>query len=284
MVECELRVHKKEKYRALRQFRQTNTRNDLELYTSARNKFKAVTRQCKNDYQKLNRRKLVESRNNSKSFWNNIKQSTNTNTHESNISEHITSVEWYNYFKNLFNESLDSANVDEIPILDNIRHDNDCEELNKQITGLEVRESVFSLHSGKSPGPDGICAELYKTTIDYTCPFLTRLFNEIFDKGVVPESFGESIISPIHKKGSLDDPGNFRGISLINTLCKIFMGIMSKRLQNWCDTYNVIDESQSGFRMHYSTIENIFCLQAVSQKYLSKPKILWSFHRLFKGV
>ena len=95
---------------------------------------------CKNDYRKLKRRKLVESGNNSKSFWNNIKQSTNTSTQVSNISEHITKVEWYNFFKNLFNVSLDSTNVDEIPLLDNIRHDNDCEELNKQITGLEIRE------------------------------------------------------------------------------------------------------------------------------------------------
>ena len=77
---------------------------------------------------------------------------------------------------------------------------------------------------------------------------LCCLFNELLNKGNVPHSFGESIISPIHKSGSLDDPGNFRGIYLINNLCKIFIGIMNTRLQNWCAEYNVLDESQAGFR------------------------------------
>ena len=42
---------------------------------------------------------------------------------------------------------------------------------------------------------------------------------------------GESIISPIHKSGSFDVPGNFRGISLINMLCKIFI-MGSKKISN----------------------------------------------------
>ena len=65
---------------------------------------------------------------------------------------------------------------------------------------------------------------LYKVTLDYLCPFLCRLFNEIFDKGETPECFCEGIISLIHKSGPTDDPGIFRGICLINILCKMFYG------------------------------------------------------------
>ena len=98
---------------------------------------------------------------------------------------------------------------------------------------------------------------------------MCTLFNELYDKGEAPQCFGESIIRLIHINGPIDDPGNFRGISLINNLCKIFMGIMNKRLQIWCDEYKVIDESQSGFRKQYSTVDNIFCLHAVASKYLT---------------
>ena len=59
---------------------------------------------------------------------------------------------------------------------------------------------------------------------------------------------------------------------LINNLCKIFMGIMNKRLQTWCDEYKVIDESQAGFRKQYFTADNIFCLHAVASEYLTKPR------------
>ena len=61
---------------------------------------------------------------------------------------------------------------------------------------------------------------MFKCTLDYILPFLTTVFNVIFSEGIVPESWGDSIIFPIHKKGSLSNPHNFRGVSLINTICK----------------------------------------------------------------
>ena len=74
----------------------------------------------------------------------------------------------------------------------------------------------------------------------------------------------------MHKKGSINDPNNFRGISLINTVCKIFANILVARLDKWTDKFNVIHESQAGFRRQYSTIDNIFTLHAIAQKYLSR--------------
>ena len=165
-----------------------------------------------------------------------------------------------------------TAGADDPPILDNIRQDNVCDMLNMPISDQKIQESVYSLKSDKSPSPDEICAEIYKITLDYICPYIRLMFNDLFDRGQVPDSFWESIIIPIHKSGSFDVPGNFRDISLINTFCKIFMGIMNTRLQNWCDEFGVIDEAQAGFRKNYSTIDNIFCLHALGQKYLSKPK------------
>ena len=212
----------------------------------------------------------MKSRNDPKSFWKTIKQSTKS-SHKRISTDSIQGDKWYIYFKKLLNSPSDHTEQVDNNILENIRQENDCEILNRPITELEVRESVFSLPSNKSPGPDGICSELYKVTLDYICPFLCKLFNELLDKGEAPQCFGESIISPIHKNGPIDDPGNFRGISLINNLCKTFMGIMNKRLQTWCDEYKVIDESQAGFRKLYSTADNIFCLHAVASKYLTKP-------------
>ena len=99
---------------------------------------------------------------------------------------------------------------------------------------------------------------------------MCKLFNELFDKGEAPQCFGENIISPVHKNGPIDDPGNFSGISLINNLCEIFMVIMNKKLQTWCDEYKVIDEP--GFRKQYSIVDNILCLHAFASIYLTKPR------------
>ena len=48
------------------------------------------------------------------------------------------------------------------------------------------------------------------------------------------------------------------------------MTVLTSRLTQWCDEHNIIDESQGGFRRGYSTIDNIFILQSIVQKYLSK--------------
>ena len=146
----------------------------------------------------------------------------------------------------------------------------DDSDLNELINQDEVRKSISYLHSNKSPGPDGLCIELFKCTLDYILPFLTTVFNTIFSEGIVPESWGGSIIWPIHKKGSLSNPDNFRGVLLINTICKIFCNITVKRLDDWTAENNIIHKSQAGFRRNYSTIDNIFTFQSLIQKHISK--------------
>ena len=113
---------------------------------------------------------------------------------------------------------------------------------------------------------------MLKSTLVEICPVLVVLFNKIFDLGEFPEQWAKSIICPIHKKGPLDDPNNFRGISLIDVLNKVFTNILNDRIHSWADTNHMIDEAQAGFRNGYSTIDNLFCLQSMAQKYVSKSK------------
>ena len=108
---------------------------------------------------------------------------------------------------------------------------------------------------------------MYKCTLVYTLPYLNKLFNNIFESGNFPQVWGNSIITPVHKKGNVTDPNNYRGISLIDSLCKVFVHILSRRLTLWCEEYNIIDESQAGFRSGYSTTDNNFILMSLIQKY-----------------
>ena len=85
------------------------------------------------------------------------------------------------------------------------------------------------------------------------------------------------------------NPENYRGISLINSISKIFTGILTSRLQKLAEDKRVIDESQAGFRKTYSTIDNIFSLQAIIQKYICRPKgrfycIFIDFKRAFDSI
>ena len=76
------------------------------------------------------------------------------------------------------------------------------------------------------------------------------------------------MIVPIYKSGNKDNPDNYRGISLLSVLGKVFAYILNRRLTLWADANNKIAEEQGGFRSGYSTMDNIFVLYAVVQKYL----------------
>ena len=76
---------------------------------------------------------------------------------------------------------------------------------------------------------------------------------------------------------------------MINRISKIFTNILTIRLQKWAENNNVIDESQAGFRKQYSTIDNIFSLQALIQKYLCRERgrfycIFVDFRRAFDSI
>jgi len=68
---------------------------------------------------------------------------------------------------------------------------------------------------------------------------------------------GQTATLPLHKTGDQDDPGNYRGITLLSTLGKLFTKVLNNRLNSWAEIYNVYIDAQSRFREHMSTINNI---------------------------
>ena len=67
------------------------------------------------------------------------------------------------------------------------------------------------------------------------------------------------MIIPLHKKGPLDNVNNFRGITLLSKLGKLFTRILNNRLTDWADEYAVYIEAQAVFRAAMSTVDNILC-------------------------
>ncbi|XP_050509001.1 uncharacterized protein LOC126886189 [Diabrotica virgifera virgifera] len=93
----------------------------------------------------------------------------------------------------------------------------------------------------------------------------------------------------IHKKGSIDNPSNYRGIALMSCVEKIFTQVLLNRLNEWTDNNNIIPEIQSGFRKHRSCTDNVFVLNSIIQSRLrlKKRKVFVAFvdyNRAFDSV
>ena len=150
--------------------------------------------------------------------------------------------------------------------------DIDLVSLNEMLTEGEILCSINAMANGKAPGTDGIVIEMIKVDCDFFVPLLTRLFNAILDTGIYPSAWAEAMICPIYKKGSKDDPSNYRGISLLNVISKIFPKALNSRLSSWAEECKVHHEEQAGFRHGYSTVDQIFVLQSMVQKYLCRKR------------
>lgn len=249
--------------RALRLFRTTRSSESLSTYQTLKKTYRQITNRKKDEYKKEQTVKLEKAceDKNPKEFWRFLKSDTKSS------SVNISQNEWFHYFSNLFNQendtNTDHAFDEEIIITTN-------ETLDCPITESEIRASITDLKNDKSPGIDGIPAELFKVACDKFIPYFEILFNKFYDKAFFPEDWSVSTLSPIHKKGDKNIPDNYRGISLQPVISKIFTNILNKRLKEWSNENKIIGEEQAGFRKSYSTIDNLFCLQTIVTKYLRK--------------
>ena len=106
-------------------------------------------------------------------------------------------------------------------------------------TQTEVTFAIRSLKCNKAPGEDGIPAETYKEINNQLLDLLTSIFNRILISGEYPEVWSEGIICPIYKAEERTDPRNYRGITLLNCIAKIFTAILHTRLSEWAEDNNV---------------------------------------------
>ena len=108
-------------------------------------------------------------------------------------------------------------------------------------------------------------------------PIYVKLFNLILRTGVFPEAWTVGIIIPIFKnKGSTEDPDNYRGITLLSCLGKLFTSVINNRLKKYMENLSLLGEEQAGFRAGYSTTDHIFTLKCIIDIFLSKKKKLFA--------
>ena len=149
------------------------------------------------------------------------------------------------------------------------------EELNQSFSYEEISTAISQLKHGRSCGPDGLINEFYIYGKTELIPVLLVLFNKIFEIGHFPEGWSEGYIIPLHKKGSINNPENYRGITLLSTLGKLFSRVLNNRLSSWAENYSVYIESQTGFRKNMGTVDNIFVLHGLITHMLNAGKKLY---------
>ena len=82
---------------------------------------------------------------------------------------------------------------------------------------------------------------MIKTAEHEITPYLTKYFNVLFASAKFPHEWSKAIIIPLFKKGDVKDPGNYRGISLLSILSKVYTHIINSRLTLWVESNFVLN-------------------------------------------
>ena len=114
--------------------------------------------------------------------------------------------------------------------------------------------------------------EHIKSTWHFMGPVYEKLFNIILASWALPEVRSAGLIKPIYKKGGRgrrekSNPENYRPITLVSCLGKLFTGILSSRLYTYAEQSDVLTSSQAGFIKVHSTTDQILDIES-DYKYL----------------
>ena len=192
---------------------------------------------------------------NPREYWKILNSSNPKSTCQAPLDE------LYNYFKEVNDYS--DHDTTHVSFSQNENNDRINARLNRPFSEAEVRVAISQLKLNKSAGLDNIKNEHIKSTSGLMIPVYTKLFNLVFDTAIIPDSWSVGVIKPIYKKGDPCKPQNYRPITILSCLGKLFTSLLNNRLKEYDETTHVIESCKAGFRKSHSTADNIFIIKSL---------------------
>ena len=138
-------------------------------------------------------------------------------------------------------------------------------------TPEEITKVIGSFSSSKSSGPNSIPVRILKLLkLDISNP-ISILINRSFSTGVFPSTLKVSKVIPVFKnKGSPLEVSNYRPISLLSNIEKIYEKVMYNRLMDFLNHFNQIYPRQFGFRKAHYTVDTLINIAERIRRSLDK--------------
>lgn len=245
----------------------TNDKNDIDFYKRYKQVYRKVIKAAKNYY---NNSYYNRTENKTKAVWNIINNNIQNKNTKRNISELHTkdntltdAKEIADFFNNYFMDVPEQLNNK----LDNENLGTEFK-LNKEYPTMfldpvdekTIYNAIIALKNSNSVGVDNISSNILKSVIHFVVQPFTYLINLSLERGVFPEILKTAKVVPLHKKGDLHLVDNYRPVSLLSTLSKIYERILYNRIIHFISRFNILNPQQHGFRKGKSTTSAIFDL------------------------
>jgi hypothetical protein len=265
IVNPHLEKMKKKRDRLVKKFKTTGRKV---YYDEA----KALGKSIKKDYKKRKKENIQKraTSSNPKSFWNVINQLLGKN-HANGLMLNMDGKivkdpkTLASLFLNFFRDKV--YNLSDLDIRPIIIPEHDKQE-SISFTMLELEEAIKKVPPKKCFGTDGIPLLVARDFVIGFKELALEIFNDAAKR--FPVIWKTARVLPLHKKGSKDDINNYRPISNLNSMAKIYEKLLLAKLEN--ETEGLEGSSQHGFRKNFSTSTAAVELQSIIAKTLDQGK------------
>jgi hypothetical protein len=267
-INDEIRLLIFEKSKIHKVAKQSNSPEDWAKFRQTRNNLTSKIRERKREYlEDLDARACDPSKFGTKEWWrlvNTFLSKKGMESDEIPPIEHNNSVFYSNKdkaeaFNNYFisqaehgndnNVDLPDFTTDNLPVLRTII-----------LSTNDVANAIRSLKSNKAVGPDLIHNRILKAASNYITEPLTRYFNRCLSESKFPDPWKVAHVTPLYKKGQRELCSNYRPISLLSCVGKMFESCVQKHIFAFLKENTILTSSQSGFIPGDSTINQLLIM------------------------
>jgi ribonuclease HI len=186
--------------------------------------------------------------------------SANSNKEKANMfANHFVNVSSTNNYSEKFKKHKKKFEKENSNILnDNTEFESP---INEPFSMAELKQALTHTKE-TSPGGDRLCYKMFRKMPMVSLYIILNLFNLIWTKGCIPDSWKKSIVIPIHKNGkNTYEPISYRPIALTSNLCKLMEKLVTNRIVWYLEKHKMLNNLQCAFRKKRTCTDHLLRIQ-----------------------
>ncbi|CAF1085067.1 unnamed protein product [Brachionus calyciflorus] len=252
---------------AYKVYKRSNLETDKELFQYYKKQFEALNNEKLVNFFKD---KTINDFKDSKKFWKFYSSLINIESDKQNEESSIIlkidnkSIDNRQEIGNIFNRfftsissSSDSTFDESIGFIDRVFERSKIRQNSSfkfnLTNGKEIDDILQDLSNTSGPGVCGIPIKCFKKSSSKFKSIIAYLFNFSILTNSIPKDWKTALVTPLFKnKGSREDPNNYRGISVLPPIAKLFEKLLHKQITSFISLNKILSGDQHGFRSNHS--------------------------------
>ena len=237
---------------------------DKEKYKAAKNMQTHLKKKCRREYYK---KRINEYVGDPRKMWNILKDVTNHNYHEDitpDIVNEDTANRFNKYFSTVGIEVQRRLNINFSPLKLN----------SKGIfhfypeTAVKIKQLIQRIKPNVATGIDELPAKLIKAATPVITEDIKNMVNLSYETKIFPDQLKIATVKALHKKGDNNDPSQYRPVSILTIISKIFERSAVDQLVTHYNSHNLLNPRQHAYRKYHSTTTILFELIESIKKHI----------------